>query len=224
MQTYFGKDVFSMKKVTIYTDGACSGNPGPGGWGAILIYNDNKKEISGGAKDTTNNIMELTGFPWGKIYNIHLFENIKFPKGYWFKDTINHMIIYPICRSYKHISDNVYYYRVNSEGASALAKHQIKSLDAFYILQRLMKDMQKLQIENDEYFQKYILKAIRLCYQRTRHLNGEVKKSVFTCVRDMYIHQIYNEHYKFVGKDRVLVNALLKNNYLLYKLNCFLML
>lgn len=171
-----------------------------------------------------NNIMELTGFPWGKIYNIHLFENIKFPKGYWFKDTINHMIIYPICRSYKHISDNVYYYRVNSEGASALAKHQIKSLDAFYILQRLMKDMQKLQIENDEYFQKYILKAIRLCYQRTRHLNGEVKKSVFTCVRDMYIHQIYNEHYKFVGKDRVLVNALLKNNYLLYKLNCFLML
>ena len=49
-----------MKKVTIYTDGACSGNPGPGGWGAILIYNDVKKEISGGSKETTNNIMEMT--------------------------------------------------------------------------------------------------------------------------------------------------------------------
>ena len=49
-----------MKQVTIYTDGACSGNPGPGGWGAVLIYGDKKKEISGGAKDTTNNIMELT--------------------------------------------------------------------------------------------------------------------------------------------------------------------
>jgi len=49
-----------MKKVTIYTDGACSGNPGPGGWGAILIYNDIKKEISGGDKNTTNNIMEMT--------------------------------------------------------------------------------------------------------------------------------------------------------------------
>ncbi len=49
-----------MKKVTIYTDGACSGNPGPGGWGAILIYGDKQKEISGGAKDTTNNIMEMT--------------------------------------------------------------------------------------------------------------------------------------------------------------------
>lgn len=49
-----------MTKVTIYTDGACSGNPGPGGWGAILMYNDIKKEISGGENPTTNNKMELT--------------------------------------------------------------------------------------------------------------------------------------------------------------------
>jgi len=49
-----------MEKVIIYTDGACSGNPGPGGWGAILMYHENKKEISGGEKDTTNNVMELT--------------------------------------------------------------------------------------------------------------------------------------------------------------------
>ena len=49
-----------MDKVIIYTDGACSGNPGPGGWGAILMFNDIKKEISGGKKDTTNNIMEIT--------------------------------------------------------------------------------------------------------------------------------------------------------------------
>ena len=43
----------------IYTDGACSGNPGPGGWGAVLIYGDNKKELSGGEAVTTNNRMEL---------------------------------------------------------------------------------------------------------------------------------------------------------------------
>ena len=49
-----------MKKVIIYTDGACSGNPGPGGWGAILMYNETSKEISGANKDTTNNIMEIT--------------------------------------------------------------------------------------------------------------------------------------------------------------------
>ena len=49
-----------MEKVTIYTDGACSGNPGPGGWAAILMYKGIEKEISGGEKNTTNNIMELT--------------------------------------------------------------------------------------------------------------------------------------------------------------------
>ena len=49
-----------MEKVIIYTDGACSGNPGPGGWGAILIYKGTKKEISGNAPETTNNIMEIT--------------------------------------------------------------------------------------------------------------------------------------------------------------------
>lgn len=49
-----------MKKVIIYTDGACSGNPGPGGWAAVLLFEGNKKEISGGKKNTTNNIMELT--------------------------------------------------------------------------------------------------------------------------------------------------------------------
>jgi len=48
-----------MKKVTIYTDGACSGNPGPGGWGAILMYGRKKKELSGGEMSTTNNRMEL---------------------------------------------------------------------------------------------------------------------------------------------------------------------
>jgi len=50
-----------MKHVTIYTDGACSGNPGPGGWGAILRYGENSKELSGGEPETTNNRMELTG-------------------------------------------------------------------------------------------------------------------------------------------------------------------
>ena len=50
-----------MKTVEIYTDGACSGNPGPGGWGAILRYNGAEKCLSGGEAMTTNNRMELTG-------------------------------------------------------------------------------------------------------------------------------------------------------------------
>ncbi len=61
-----------MEEVTIYTDGACSGNPGPGGWGAILMYKNIKKEISGGKPDTTNNIMELSAV-------IEALKLLKFP-------------------------------------------------------------------------------------------------------------------------------------------------
>ena len=50
----------SACEVIIYTDGACSGNPGPGGWGAVLIFGERRKEIKGGVKETTNNRMELT--------------------------------------------------------------------------------------------------------------------------------------------------------------------
>ena len=48
-----------MKQVEVFTDGACSGNPGPGGWGAVLRYNGHEKELSGGEANTTNNRMEL---------------------------------------------------------------------------------------------------------------------------------------------------------------------
>ena len=68
-----------MKKVKIYTDGACSGNPGPGGWGAQLIYNDSVKEISGYEANTTNNRMELTAAikTLEKLKNYKLKENFK---------------------------------------------------------------------------------------------------------------------------------------------------
>jgi ribonuclease HI len=53
-------DLYNMKTVEIYTDGACSGNPGPGGWGAVLKYGDTIKEIYGSDANTTNNKMEIT--------------------------------------------------------------------------------------------------------------------------------------------------------------------
>ncbi len=61
-----------MKLVTIYTDGACSGNPGPGGWGAILKYGSAEKVMSGGEAQTTNNRMELQGV-------IHALQALKEP-------------------------------------------------------------------------------------------------------------------------------------------------
>ncbi len=60
------------ERITIYTDGACSGNPGPGGWGALLMFNGAEKELSGGEPMTTNNRMEL-------LAAIHALEALKRP-------------------------------------------------------------------------------------------------------------------------------------------------
>ena len=72
-----------MSKVFLYTDGACSGNPGPGGWACLLRYNEAQKEISGGAKITTNNQMELTAVIEGlsllkKPCEVELFTDSKY--------------------------------------------------------------------------------------------------------------------------------------------------
>lgn len=64
-----------MDKILIYTDGACSGNPGPGGWGTVLIYKEYIKEFSGGNKNTTNNIMEMTAV-------IEALKKLKQPQDY----------------------------------------------------------------------------------------------------------------------------------------------
>ena len=72
-----------MKTVTLYTDGACSGNPGPGGWGAILEFNGIEKELSGGEAMTTNNRMELTAVIKGlqalkEPCNVELYSDSKY--------------------------------------------------------------------------------------------------------------------------------------------------
>jgi len=60
MNRIFPGEVVTLKRIEMFTDGACSGNPGPGGWGTILRYNGREKELAGGASSTTNNRMELT--------------------------------------------------------------------------------------------------------------------------------------------------------------------
>ncbi len=61
-----------LKQVILYTDGACSGNPGAGGWGAVLLFGEHRREISGGERETTNNRMELTAVIKG-------LEKLKYP-------------------------------------------------------------------------------------------------------------------------------------------------
>lgn len=72
-----------MKQIEMYTDGACSGNPGPGGWACVLVYGEHVKQLAGGAKETTNNQMELTAVIEGlkqlkHACQVHIYTDSKY--------------------------------------------------------------------------------------------------------------------------------------------------
>ena len=86
-----------MDNIFLYTDGACSGNPGPGGWGAVLIFNDIEKELSGANPNTTNNVMEITAVIEGlkalkRPCNVNIYSDSAYVVNCFEKDWINNWI------------------------------------------------------------------------------------------------------------------------------------
>ena len=86
-----------MDNIILYTDGACSGNPGPGGWGAVLIFNGIEKELSGAHPSTTNNIMEITAVIEGlkalkRPCNVNIYSDSAYVVNCFEKDWINNWI------------------------------------------------------------------------------------------------------------------------------------
>lgn len=86
-----------MDNILLYTDGACSGNPGPGGWGAVLIFNGIEKELSGANPSTTNNVMEITAVIEGlkalkRPCNVNIYSDSAYVVNCFEKDWINNWI------------------------------------------------------------------------------------------------------------------------------------
>ena len=86
-----------MDNIILYTDGACSGNPGPGGWGAVLIFNGIEKELSGANPSTTNNVMEITAVIEGlkalkRPCNVNIYSDSAYVVNCFEKNCINNWI------------------------------------------------------------------------------------------------------------------------------------
>lgn len=86
-----------MDNIILYTDGACSGNPGPGGWGSVLIFNGIEKELSGANPSTTNNVMEITAVIEGlkalkRPCNVNIYSDSAYVVNCFEKDWINNWI------------------------------------------------------------------------------------------------------------------------------------
>lgn len=123
---------------------------------------------------------KLQGFAWGKVFKNELFSNICFPEGFWFEDTVDSYLIYPISKNNWGLSDVVYEYRVNGAGIMSKTHNNPKSLDSFWITRLLMEERSEAEGYPDDlkYFQK-IKRQVITNHLRLASAPENIKESVF---------------------------------------------
>lgn len=162
----------------------------------------------------------VSGFAWGKVYRAGLFEKVHYPEGYWFEDTIGYQIVFPMARRISTISDIVYYWRKNAVSITAMSKGNIRAVDAFWVIKKVLADRNLIGLPFDEYNLEIFLYQVRTNFNRVSSLcNREIDKALFneTC-------ELYNQYYKSVPFDGLdnedLALALYNRSYKGYRLFC----
>ncbi|MCU7207416.1 glycosyltransferase family 2 protein [Turicibacter sp. GALT-G1] len=190
--------------------------------GGFYKFTNNNKIIekqTHQSHDSINPFGNLRGYPWGKVIKSSLFENIKFPEGFWYEDTIFMYLIYPICKKTTTISEIVYWYRYNPQGITVTAKKNPKGIDTYWITEQLIEDMDELEIEKTQFIYEFTLFQIYFNFRRTKYMGPEAQKSLF-CLSSNLIKTKFPQ-FKTTNRNQIeLENALLNDDYKQYYLYC----
>lgn len=170
----------------------------------------------------TKNIYGVSGYAWGKVIKTTLFEQVKFPEGYWFEDSIMSNLIYPMTKRIVIIPEAIYFYRRNRKGISKKSARSNKSIDSTWILGEMLSSREKLNLVNDEKYINIFLQQLIISYRREVNISKTAKKLVF-----IYSHMLVREYFKnsqqFELQDlckHKLLLALLNNDFKAYKKLC----
>lgn len=156
----------------------------------------------------------LFGVPWGKIFKSELFSCIHFPEGYWFEDTVMAFVIFPMARKVATSSQLLYHYRMNSEGITSKSRGNVKSLDTYWITERLLADRALLGLRNDEMFAEVMLQQVRMNYNRIRNLERtDIDRAVFVLTANLWEKYFHN-----IKINVPLAKALVNRDFLQYRL------
>lgn len=165
---------------------------------------------------------ELSGYVWGKVIVSELFENLKFPENYWYEDTIMTFLVYTRCKKAIKYNQDLYVYRRNPDGITAMSRGKDKAVDTYWITELMIFEMEKLGIRfNQEIYEK-LLHQIALNYVRTNELPENVNLAIF-----MLTVEWFRELDKaFLVTDKfqaILEKAIRVEDYNLYKQACILL-
>lgn len=113
-------------------------------------------------------IFNYPGFPWGKVYKRELFDSVRFPEGYWYEDTIIHMLVYLQCGKFQYIDDILYDYRLNENSITNTVSNSInpKVIDRYWIIENIEYQYKALNLECDDVFYMLLLKHLSAYYYK----------------------------------------------------------
>lgn len=149
----------------------------------------NTYSFQNGKIDSTS---DLKGMPWGKVYKKYLFEDISFPEGYWYEDSVLRHLIYPVVDKVYGVADPVYYYRNNMMSITRSGKKKKKALDSLWVTLKLYEDRKKIGLVTDQDYYEYILRMTKLSYLRTKFQPAEIIKAEFVMFSE-FINQEFKE-------------------------------
>lgn len=163
-----------------------------------------------------DNLIDLYGYPWGKVFRVSLFEMIDFPAGYWFEDSVCRHLIYEMADSIYGVSENVYFYRKNKNGISSVSRKKMKALDTFWITKRLFNERKLLGIPITEEYYYYILGMVRLSYSRIALMEKEVRETLF----EAFVWFVNSNFSMYLLRDNIsdFEYAIKTNNFSLFSL------
>lgn len=160
---------------------------------------------------------KLRGFAWGKIFKSSLFKCIHFPEGYWFEDTINAFLLFPTSCKISTISNFVYAYRKNPQGITSQSRKKMKSIDSYWVLERMLLDMNLLKIDKTQSTYEQNLHQIKLTYSRIFFLDSKISKAIFVLSVDL-LQREFEGYHSLNHKWKSFENALLIRDYGAYRL------
>ena len=158
----------------------------------------------------------LSGYAWGKVYRAQLFAHYKFPKGLWFEDTIMSFLIYPLCHKIVTIPQDVYHYRMNNMGISALSQGKPKVVDTLWITSLLLKECLSGGANGKDDLLQVYLGQVKMNFQRIETLlDYKACKASFYCHRNLLL-----KYFAGVKDSSELYTCLVKGNFWGYVLLC----
>lgn len=162
-----------------------------------------------------NELGKIPGFPWGKVFRSSLWENIRFPEGYWFEDSVNSFLVYPKSRSSYLIPQMCYIYRQNENSITHTFSGKPKSVDTYWITELLVKEHDELGLKRDNAYYEKIFRQIALNAKRVSGMSEKVREAVFVLTHALLSEQF--SEMKEIKKYKLLQQAINNKDFGLYE-------